>query len=192
MFPRAKFADGLAIIEKLGHSKRLKVMRREWIEDGKPREPSVFNTTTSLEPRASPGGGPPSPSKESEAGLADEDDELDALLNEGLALATRFDVPAAESRMLNTTTSLEPRSSPERGPPSPGKESEVGLSGIDHELVALFEKGADLATRLKFRDPLVKPLALNTTTSLEPPSSPERGPPSPGKESEMGLASEDH
>ena len=38
LYPRAKFADGLAIIEKLGHTKRIQVMRREWINEGKPRE----------------------------------------------------------------------------------------------------------------------------------------------------------
>ncbi|KAI9736289.1 MAG: chromosome segregation in meiosis- protein [Cirrosporium novae-zelandiae] len=37
MYPKAKFADGLAMIEKLGHSKRLQIMRREWIDEGKPR-----------------------------------------------------------------------------------------------------------------------------------------------------------
>ena len=38
LFPRAKFGDGLVIIEKLGHTKRMQTMRREWIQDGKPRE----------------------------------------------------------------------------------------------------------------------------------------------------------
>lgn len=38
LYPRAKFADGLAIIEKLGHKKRMQTMRREWINEGKPRE----------------------------------------------------------------------------------------------------------------------------------------------------------
>ncbi|RAK98037.1 Chromosome segregation in meiosis protein 3 [Aspergillus ibericus CBS 121593] len=37
LYPRAKFADGLAMIEKLGHSKRLQTMRREWIEEEKPK-----------------------------------------------------------------------------------------------------------------------------------------------------------
>ena len=37
LFPRAKFADGLAMVEKLGHSKRMQMMRREWIEQGKPK-----------------------------------------------------------------------------------------------------------------------------------------------------------
>lgn len=36
LFPRAKFADGLAIIERLGHSKRLQTMRRTWIDEEKP------------------------------------------------------------------------------------------------------------------------------------------------------------
>ncbi|KAL4939551.1 replication fork protection component Swi3-domain-containing protein [Aspergillus oleicola] len=37
LFPRAKFADGLAMIERLGHSKRLQTMRRAWIEEEKPK-----------------------------------------------------------------------------------------------------------------------------------------------------------
>lgn len=37
LYPRAKFADGLTIIEKLGHTKRIQIMRKEWIEEGKPR-----------------------------------------------------------------------------------------------------------------------------------------------------------
>ena len=38
LYPRAKFADGLAIIEKLGRTKRIQTMRREWIREGKPPE----------------------------------------------------------------------------------------------------------------------------------------------------------
>lgn len=38
LYPRAKFADGLAMIEKLGHSKRMQTMRKEWINEGKPRD----------------------------------------------------------------------------------------------------------------------------------------------------------
>lgn len=41
LYPRAKFADGLAIIEGLGHTKRMQTMRREWIQEGKPRETLV-------------------------------------------------------------------------------------------------------------------------------------------------------
>jgi replication fork protection complex subunit Csm3/Swi3 len=37
LFPKAKFADGLAIIEKLGHKKRMTTMRREWIDEEKPK-----------------------------------------------------------------------------------------------------------------------------------------------------------
>jgi len=40
LFPKARFADGLAIIEKVGHKKRMQVMRREWIDEGKPRPAS--------------------------------------------------------------------------------------------------------------------------------------------------------
>ena len=35
LYPKAKFADGLAMIEKLGHSKRIQTMRKEWINEAK-------------------------------------------------------------------------------------------------------------------------------------------------------------
>jgi replication fork protection complex subunit Csm3/Swi3 len=37
LYPRAKFADALAIIEKVGHTKRMQMARKEWIDEGKPR-----------------------------------------------------------------------------------------------------------------------------------------------------------
>lgn len=39
LFPKAKFMDGVSMIEKLGHKKRIQMMRREWIEEGKPKPP---------------------------------------------------------------------------------------------------------------------------------------------------------
>lgn len=36
LYPKAKFKDGLAMIEKLGHSKRLQVSRRAWVDETKP------------------------------------------------------------------------------------------------------------------------------------------------------------
>lgn len=38
LYPRAKFADALAIIEKVGHTKRMQIMRKDWINEGKPRQ----------------------------------------------------------------------------------------------------------------------------------------------------------
>ncbi|KAL1311354.1 hypothetical protein AAFC00_001528 [Neodothiora populina] len=37
MFPKAKFLDGLAMVEKLGHKKKIQIYRKEWIDEGKPR-----------------------------------------------------------------------------------------------------------------------------------------------------------
>lgn len=37
LYPRAKFADGLAIIEKLGHSKHMQMLRKQWIVEDKPK-----------------------------------------------------------------------------------------------------------------------------------------------------------
>lgn len=37
LYPRAKFADALAIIEKVGHTKRMQLDRKAWIDEGKPK-----------------------------------------------------------------------------------------------------------------------------------------------------------
>lgn len=36
LFPRAKFRDALAIVEKVGHSKRMQVTRKAWLDETKP------------------------------------------------------------------------------------------------------------------------------------------------------------
>ncbi|KAL8990008.1 MAG: hypothetical protein Q9177_001232 [Variospora cf. flavescens] len=46
LYPRAKFADGLAMIEKLGHSKKIQVMRRAWIKEERPHEKPDSEDTT--------------------------------------------------------------------------------------------------------------------------------------------------
>ena len=43
LYPRAKFGDGLAMIEKLGHSKRMQVMRKEWINEAKAKDTRLEN-----------------------------------------------------------------------------------------------------------------------------------------------------
>jgi replication fork protection complex subunit Csm3/Swi3 len=111
LYPRAKFADGLAIIEKLGHTKRIQAMRKQWIDEGKPRhsteqdedEPEPIEDGAA--PQADPGqmegieveqatqGGeqgldlPERPREPVDAPLDDgpDEDELDALLAESAA-----------------------------------------------------------------------------------------------------------
>ena len=50
LYPRAKFSDGLAIIEKLGHTKRMQTMRKEWINEGRPRDPAEHWETGEAKP----------------------------------------------------------------------------------------------------------------------------------------------
>jgi replication fork protection complex subunit Csm3/Swi3 len=42
LYPRAKFRDALTMVEKVGHSKRMQVMRRTWLDETKPfqKDPS--------------------------------------------------------------------------------------------------------------------------------------------------------
>jgi len=37
LYPRAKFSDGLRIIEKLGHTKEMQMLRKQWIDESKPK-----------------------------------------------------------------------------------------------------------------------------------------------------------
>lgn len=39
LFPKAKFVDALAMVEKTGHKKFMRVKRMEWIDEGKPKPP---------------------------------------------------------------------------------------------------------------------------------------------------------
>ncbi|KAE9365206.1 Swi3-domain-containing protein [Stipitochalara longipes BDJ] len=47
LFPKARFLDALAMVEKTGHKKRMQMMRMEWINEGKPHssvhEDSLFD-----------------------------------------------------------------------------------------------------------------------------------------------------
>ncbi|CAA9966445.1 hypothetical protein CFE70_010033 [Pyrenophora teres f. teres 0-1] len=110
LYPRAKFADALAIIEKVGHTKRMQMMRKDWIDEGKPRRATrededeeeatektpVHGSTEHMDGVEQEGQGGPRPLSEhgepthlpiagsaapAESGGPDED-ELDALLAE--------------------------------------------------------------------------------------------------------------
>jgi replication fork protection complex subunit Csm3/Swi3 len=38
VFPKAKFRDCIKMTEKVGHQDRLRVMRKQWIDESKPRQ----------------------------------------------------------------------------------------------------------------------------------------------------------
>ncbi|KAI9851279.1 MAG: hypothetical protein M1838_004113 [Thelocarpon superellum] len=64
LYPKAKFADGLAMIEKLGHSRRLQAMRREWIDEERMPPSSDLDLDLDTEPV------PPGPTNALTAGVA--------------------------------------------------------------------------------------------------------------------------
>lgn len=53
LYPRAKFADGLTIIEKLGHTKKMQSLRRDWINESKVQV--TKNETSDHGQKAAPG-----------------------------------------------------------------------------------------------------------------------------------------
>lgn len=108
LYPKAKFKDGLAMVEKVGHSKRMQITRKAWLDSTKPhrREDSpervgdmqmsgglgdAENDAGSahhkegesqiLDSSRGQGGSQPGNEGDGESG-APEEDELDALLNE--------------------------------------------------------------------------------------------------------------
>jgi replication fork protection complex subunit Csm3/Swi3 len=109
LYPRAKFADALTIIEKVGHTKRMQVMRKDWIDEGKPRRtanrdeedmeenvperPSTEPITETMEGIEQDQGVEEQQSGAEEQGQANEgadpdEDELDALLAESAQFST--------------------------------------------------------------------------------------------------------
>ncbi|CAK4030496.1 Chromosome segregation in meiosis 3 [Lecanosticta acicola] len=99
LYPRAKFRDALTIVEKVGHSKRMQVMRRSWLDDTKPYRKELTpdvevsganeDGERSREEREASSSGeatgePTNANSREQAGTiwAPEDDELDAMLAE--------------------------------------------------------------------------------------------------------------
>lgn len=116
LYPKAKFKDGLAMVEKVGHSKRMQITRRAWLDATKPhqREESperlgdvqMSGGLGDAEGEGEARGGgdgqqstPASDTRQQQEGRrrdndaesqesAPEEDELDALLNEGAGAGT--------------------------------------------------------------------------------------------------------
>jgi replication fork protection complex subunit Csm3/Swi3 len=93
LYPKAKFRDGLAMVEKLGHSKRLQVSRRAWIEESKThrrREDDEADARMEDIAQAEDDAIFPAPSETTQqnppqqqtGGDAPDEDDLDALLRE--------------------------------------------------------------------------------------------------------------
>jgi replication fork protection complex subunit Csm3/Swi3 len=110
LYPKAKFRDGLAMVEKLGHSKRLQVSRRAWIEESKThrrREDEEADARMEGVAQAEDDAIFPVPSEPTQQnppqqhagvdGDAPDEDDLDALLRE------QDDAPAAANPASNAT-----------------------------------------------------------------------------------------
>ena len=141
LFPRAKFADGLKMVEKVGHSKRMAVVRKEWIDEGKPGYVSREMMQKELEEAAREREREmaverreverrkedmffPSPSKGAQkktghGGEEPDEDDLDALLAEQSNAATRKERRTVESDEEDDLDALLAEQDAIRKPPSP-------------------------------------------------------------------------
>lgn len=95
LYPKAKFKDGLTMVEKLGHTKRMQVSRRAWIDESKSfrrrEDEDVEMRIGDVEGQAQEGNDeifpvPKDPVREQqqsgEGADAPDEDELDALMGE--------------------------------------------------------------------------------------------------------------
>jgi replication fork protection complex subunit Csm3/Swi3 len=104
LYPKAKFKDGLAMVEKLGHTKRMQVSRRAWIDESKgfrrrEDEDAEMRLGDVAEQREDNDEIFPIPTRSKESGPGEEqsgggadapdDDELDALMGEESAAAAQ-------------------------------------------------------------------------------------------------------
>ncbi|KAF2653255.1 Swi3-domain-containing protein [Lophiostoma macrostomum CBS 122681] len=115
LYPRAKFADGLAMIEKLGHSKRIQYMRKEWINESKPRHT---------------------------AGDSDEEEEVDAQASTTVAQPDLMEGVQSEQRTQDADTAEREQESNQLGlepTPTPSGAAEPD----DDELDALLAEEAE-------------------------------------------------
>ncbi|KAL2807612.1 replication fork protection component Swi3-domain-containing protein [Aspergillus granulosus] len=91
LFPRAKFADGLAMIERLGHAKRIQTMRRAWIDEEKPKtlgnndNDDTLGNDTSVPQDRSPNDQAVADQTDSRPGQSDDMDDDLFMLDEGNA-----------------------------------------------------------------------------------------------------------
>lgn len=122
LYPRAKFADALAMVEKVGHTKRMQMMRKDWIDEGKPRrtterEDEDVDDIVTDAPSAEQGADgvgevtrdgatePPElgharTQEQTGSGADPDEDELDALLAE----SAQQETSAAKTLPVRTTT----------------------------------------------------------------------------------------
>ena len=135
MFPRAKFSDGLAIIEKLGHSKRLQVMRKQWIEDEKPRGYIPGFDDASQRDSAFP---------DADQAVRNNRTDDGAAINTMAFPSNQIDA-TTEGAELHATSEPPPRTDPpgsmERPSPSADRELDLGPDEEGDELDALLNDG---------------------------------------------------
>jgi replication fork protection complex subunit Csm3/Swi3 len=133
LYPRAKFVDALTIMEKLGHSKHIQMMRKAWIEEGKPKAtiesdegldhnlardeptlPSPLGARSSSRPRVTYSGTgerPLLPDNDTTMDLVDtpQEEELDALLAEEAAMTLDADSLAKSTPVNQQSSHISPQ-----------------------------------------------------------------------------------
>ena len=160
LFPRAKFADGLKMVEKVGHGKRMAVVRKEWIDEGKPGYISRETMQREVEEAArekereeaverreverqkedmffpSPNKG--AQKKTGDGGEEPDEDDLDALLAEQNKAAPSKESRAFESDEEDDLDALLAEQDARRKPPTPpATSSRTGDEDEDDDLDAL-------------------------------------------------------
>ncbi|KAM5347175.1 hypothetical protein ACJ41O_010180 [Fusarium nematophilum] len=110
LFPKAKFLDALAMVEKAGHKKRVTIARNDFINEGKPKETTADDEDDDLfgeendtlrpadeDATAQPAAETERPkTPERDAGVPDEDDLYDATPRAPAVVPIRNDAPGED------------------------------------------------------------------------------------------------
>lgn len=162
LYPRAKFADALQLVEKAGHTKKLQMYRKSWIDEGKPGyvrredvEQAVEMQDTAQNESSAPaqverGGAPEQEIEEDLEALffaggdahdeqnvgGPDEDELDALLAQGNEAPTKPTIKRTaevESEGEDDLDALLAQQDTRRRKPSPIVEEEDELDALMEE-----------------------------------------------------------
>ncbi|KAF2852167.1 Swi3-domain-containing protein [Plenodomus tracheiphilus IPT5] len=114
LYPRAKFADALSMVEKAGHTKRMHIMRKDWIDEGKPRR------TTEM----------------------DEDDVAEAPPTEAPARDSADTMEGTEDSTRSNQAALSQRERPPQGQTPTTTTPQMGDDPDEDELDALLAESA--------------------------------------------------
>ncbi|POR36366.1 Chromosome segregation in meiosis protein 3 [Tolypocladium paradoxum] len=152
LFPKARFRDALAMVEKAGHKKRVVAARREWISEGKPKPPEDQDEEQQRNDGEPPdntteaGGQSARPQTPVRGGdMPDDDDLYDATPR--AAVPARAAVPDEEDDLDALIAEAEGNDGPRQQPQPPASNAEPDGDDLEALMAEAEAEGQDQGNR---------------------------------------------